>query len=94
MRTNESQANAILAHLQDGNGITPMDDLDLCGCFRLSARIADLKKRGYDIVTEKIKAMADEYAAEYVPMYQKVAGIAFVDGMKKAMEIIKNIIEL
>ena len=39
--------------------------------------------------------MADEYADEYVPMYQKVAGIAFVDGMKKAMEIIKNkLIEL
>lgn len=44
---------------------------------------------------EQIKAMADEYAAEYAPMYQKVAGIAFVDGMKKAMEIIKNkLIEL
>lgn len=44
---------------------------------------------------EQLKVMADEYAAEYVPMYQKVAGIAFVDGMKKAMEIIKNkLIEL
>lgn len=44
---------------------------------------------------EQIKQMVDEYAAEYVPMYQKVAGIAFVDGMKKAMEIIKNkLIEL
>lgn len=28
MRTNESQANAILKHMQDGNGITPMDALD------------------------------------------------------------------
>lgn len=47
------------------------------------------------ITEEQIKAMADEYAAEYVPMYQKVAGIAFVDGMEKAMEIIKNkLIEL
>lgn len=44
---------------------------------------------------EQLKVMADEYAAEYVPMYQKVAGIAFIDGMKKAMEIIKNkLIEL
>ena len=39
---------------------------------------------------EQIKAMADEYAAEYVPMYQKVAGIAFIDGMKAAMEFIKK----
>ena len=43
---------------------------------------------------EQIKAMADEYAAEYEPMYQKVARISFVDGMKKAMEIIKKLIEL
>ena len=47
MKTLISQANAILKHLQDGNGITPMDALNLCGCFRLSARIADLKKMGY-----------------------------------------------
>lgn len=40
------------------------------------------------ITEEQLKVMADEYAAEYVPMYQKVAGIAFIDGMKKAMEII------
>ena len=39
---------------------------------------------------EQIKAMADEYASEYVPMYQKVAGIAFVDGMKSAMEMMKK----
>ena len=43
---------------------------------------------------EQIKQMVDGYAAEYVPMYQKVARIAFVDGMKKAMEIIKKLIEL
>ena len=28
MKTNESQANDILKHMQDGNGITPMDALD------------------------------------------------------------------
>lgn len=65
MRTNDSQANAILKHMQDGNGITPMDALDLCGCFRLSARIADLKKRGYDIVTEKVKVEGGKYVARY-----------------------------
>ena len=55
MKTNDTQANAILKHMQDGNGITPMDALELCGCFRLSARIEDLKKRGYEIITEKVK---------------------------------------
>lgn len=65
MKTLISQANAILKHLQDGNGITPMDALNLCDCFRLSARIADLKKRGYDIVTEKVKVEGGKYVARY-----------------------------
>lgn len=65
MRTNDTQANAILHVLQDGNGITPMDALELCGCFRLSARIADLKKRGYEIITEKVKVDGGKYVARY-----------------------------
>lgn len=65
MRTNDTQANAILKHMQDGNGITPMDALELCGCFRLSARIADLKKRGYEIITEKVKVAGGKYVARY-----------------------------
>lgn len=65
MKTILSQANVILQYLQDGNGITPMDALNLCGCFRLSARIADLKKRGYDIVTEKVKVDGGKYVARY-----------------------------
>lgn len=65
MKTILSQANAILQYLQNGNGITPMDALNLCGCFRLSARIADLKKRGYDIVTEKVKVDGGKYVARY-----------------------------
>lgn len=65
MKTLQSQANAILHVCEDGNGITPMDALNLCGCFRLSARIADLKKRGYDIVTEKVKVEGGKYVARY-----------------------------
>lgn len=65
MKSNLTQANAILAYMKAGNGITPMDALNLCGCFRLSARIADLKQRGYDIVTEKIKVDGGKYVARY-----------------------------
>lgn len=39
---------------------------------------------------EQIKTMADEYKADYIPMYQKVVAIAFVDGMKAAMEMMKK----
>lgn len=65
MKTISSQANAILKHMQEGNGITPMDALNLCGCFRLSARIADLKRKGYPIVTEKVKVEGGKYVARY-----------------------------
>lgn len=43
MKTIQSQAKRILEYLKEGNGITPMDALDLFGCFRLGARIADIK---------------------------------------------------
>lgn len=65
MKTIQSQAKRILEYLKDGNGITPMDALDLFGCFRLGARIADIKKMGYDIVTERVKVEGGKYVARY-----------------------------
>lgn len=65
MKTNQSQASAILQHLKEGKGITPIDALNLFGCFRLGARIADLKKMGYEIVTERIKVEGGKYVARY-----------------------------
>ena len=47
MNTNER----ILEYLQKGNSITPIEALDKFGCFRLSTRIWELKKDGYDIET-------------------------------------------
>ena len=53
MNTTVSQSNAILAYMQKGNPITGIEALDLFGCFRLPARIADLKKVGH-IITSKM----------------------------------------
>jgi len=45
-----TQNQKILKYLQTHRkGITPMDALKLCGCFRLSARIHDLKEEGHNI---------------------------------------------
>ena len=41
----------ILKYLQKGKSITPMEALEKFGCFRLSARIWELKKEGHDIET-------------------------------------------
>ncbi len=46
-----SQAASILAHLQGGNSITPRDAIQLFGCMRLAARIAELREQGHAIAT-------------------------------------------
>lgn len=51
----KSQKQLILDYLLEGNEITPIDALNMFGCFRLGARIADLKKDGYDIKTRIAK---------------------------------------
>lgn len=49
-----SQNESIRKYLEDGHAITPIDALNMFGCFRLGARIADLKKQGLDIRTDII----------------------------------------
>ena len=44
-----NQRKAILNHLLSGKSITPLEALEKYGCFRLGARIYDLKRQGYDI---------------------------------------------
>lgn len=44
-----SQEYLILMHLQKGYSITPLEALTKYGCFRLSARIHGLRKKGYAI---------------------------------------------
>lgn len=48
----KSQNAMIREYLEAGHSITPIDALNMFGCFRLGARIADLKKEGLDIRTE------------------------------------------
>ncbi len=52
----ESQADAILHYMgTHKKGITPIDALELCGCFRLSARIWDLRHKGFVIESRPVK---------------------------------------
>ena len=43
-----SQCKKILAYLKEGNGITNAIAVDKFHCYRLAARISDLKKQGKD----------------------------------------------
>jgi len=59
-----SQTSAILAHLQSGATLTPLEALDRFGCLRLSARVLDLRKLGHHIETRRIQR-GRKYWAEY-----------------------------
>ena len=48
-----NQNTAILKHMRR-KSITPIEALELYGCFRLAARIADLREQGHSIVTSVI----------------------------------------
>ena len=57
-----SQKTEILNWLRRTGTITPKDAMQLCGCYRLSARIADLRAEGWMIVTEKPRIKGAHYA--------------------------------
>ena len=50
----KSQEKRILNYLQNGGKITPMEALNKFGCLRLSGRIYDLKRKGYNIKSSRI----------------------------------------
>jgi len=46
----DSQRKAILKHLRSGRTLTPIQALNRYGCFRLGARILELRKTGLSVV--------------------------------------------
>ena len=51
--SNTSQNANILSHLQAGKTISPIEALIDFRCFRLAARINELRNAGHNIVTHK-----------------------------------------
>lgn len=64
--TCDSQCQMILAHLQKGRAITPLEALDKFGCFRLGARIWDLRRAGHQIDRSMIEVSDGKRVARYV----------------------------
>ena len=50
-----TQNERLLGWLYENKTISPMEALDGLGIYRLSARILELRKLGYDIKTHKIE---------------------------------------
>jgi hypothetical protein len=57
-----SQNEKILEWLQLGHSITPIDALKMFGCFRLSGRIHELKRQGYEIKSRIIESNGKRFA--------------------------------
>lgn len=49
----EAQNLQVLNYLKTGKILTPMEALDMFGCFRLAARIYELKDKGWPIYCER-----------------------------------------
>ena len=60
-----SQIQQIANYLNKGKKLTPIDALNKFGCFRLAARIADLRNEGMNIVTNTIKLENKKQIAQY-----------------------------
>jgi hypothetical protein len=64
MKSTDSQTALIKGWLLNGRSITQMDALNMFGCFRLAARIANIREEGFDIVTDMI-TVNDKRVANY-----------------------------
>jgi hypothetical protein len=50
-----SQTTDILRHLTKGRTLTPLEALSKFKCFRLAARVEELRKRGHPIDSEIVR---------------------------------------
>lgn len=73
-----SQNQQILDHLKNNPSITPLEALQKFGCFRLAARIHDLRDKGHEIETY---TMEDEHGTKYA-RYVLIKGLG--TGAKKS----------
>lgn len=55
MKRKAKQTSVILLALHCGKRLTPLDALKRYGCFRLAARIHDLRKAGHAIQSRQVK---------------------------------------
>ena len=65
--TTATQNEMILHHLEQGHSITALEALNMFDCFRLSARINDLKSRGKKIDKTMIEVNGKRVARYFIP---------------------------
>ena len=71
MARKRTQNNQILQHLLDGNSITPIEALKKFGCFRIGARIFELRKQGFIIDTNQVDNGIGNKFAKYTLIHNE-----------------------
>ena len=72
MKQTTSQSAKVLYHLENYGSLTAIEALKLFACFRLAARINDLKEAGHNIQMEMKKMKNGKKIAVYsLPKIQK-----------------------
>jgi hypothetical protein len=65
MMATDSQNALIKGWLLNGYSITQLEALTQFGCFRLAARIADLRDKGLNVVTDMVTLENGKRVARY-----------------------------
>jgi hypothetical protein len=65
MKATESQNALIKGWLLNGYSITQLEALNQFGCFRLAARIADLRDQSLNVVTDMVTLENGKRVARY-----------------------------
>lgn len=60
-----SQKQRILQWMLEGNTITPLEALEKFQCFRLGARIADIKEMGYLVQSRFVTTATKKRVKQY-----------------------------
>ena len=69
-----TQRQKILEYLQAGGKLTPIDALGLFGCYRLGARVYELKCEGYIIDREMVEVQCRAGHTARVAQYSMDGG--------------------
>ena len=64
-KTSGSQTDRILEWMLEGHSITPLEALEKFKCFRLGARIADIRQKGYLVYSEFITTPSGKRVKQY-----------------------------
>lgn len=75
-----TQSFAILDYLRHGGTLTAIEALRNFGCFRLAARVEELRRAGHQIETELI---ADPETGKHFASYRLRAGQEMLPGMRR-----------